>query len=444
MSNPELDLRGVGLALIIVPAIMCLCMAAMRIRRFLRERVNQEMRVDVSATLPLAKFWREKILPGDPDYVQQGSSSSGGGVSSSSSSSSSNIGASNGDIEGTVNVKNRDQLQTDGQIQSRPICVLVDAHNYERHLQSYAEESDSKMRESRQRESMERARQMIREANHRDEVRRERSRGNSRNNRDSERSSGRNRDRVNIQSNGGGSVSEHSNRSNVDDRGQFVVLSPMTGRSSSSVNVNESGDGQPNSNDSYAVDIRLGWDNGKAVIPGEMNSEGDVVLNSKDQGDIQKGEQKDETKMVSSYSSGDSSIHIRDHTGSGNSSSLNSSGINIDNQSDVAVDIVTSPTTFPPPPRGLRIPLHNDACTICLDDFVIGTDIKVLPCRHGFHPDCIDPWLAQKSDLCPVCKASILEGLENARWERAGCCLRFKRCITCESCTRRVVRDNPR
>lgn len=57
---------------------------------------------------------------------------------------------------------------------------------------------------------------------------------------------------------------------------------------------------------------------------------------------------------------------------------------------------------------GLETKLHNDTCAICLDDFEEGVAVKVLPCAHGFHNDCIDPWLNERSDLCPICKTSIL------------------------------------
>lgn len=51
-----------------------------------------------------------------------------------------------------------------------------------------------------------------------------------------------------------------------------------------------------------------------------------------------------------------------------------------------------------------------DACTICLDDFVAGDKVKELPCGHSYHKSCIDPWLLQKSSLCPLCKQSIQGG----------------------------------
>lgn len=50
------------------------------------------------------------------------------------------------------------------------------------------------------------------------------------------------------------------------------------------------------------------------------------------------------------------------------------------------------------------------ACSVCTDDFVKGQDIRVLPCNHKFHPQCIDPWLLNVSGTCPlwyVCEICI-------------------------------------
>ena len=56
------------------------------------------------------------------------------------------------------------------------------------------------------------------------------------------------------------------------------------------------------------------------------------------------------------------------------------------------------------------------ACSVCTDDFVKGQDIRVLPCNHKFHPECIDPWLLNVSGTCPL-------------W----CVLPFPERITCKS-----------
>jgi hypothetical protein len=44
----------------------------------------------------------------------------------------------------------------------------------------------------------------------------------------------------------------------------------------------------------------------------------------------------------------------------------------------------------------------NFSCPICTDDFVKGQDLRVLPCNHQFHPECIDPWLINVSGTCPL------------------------------------------
>lgn len=48
-------------------------------------------------------------------------------------------------------------------------------------------------------------------------------------------------------------------------------------------------------------------------------------------------------------------------------------------------------------------------CPICLDDFEPNiTKVRELPCRHIFHPDCIDTFLLRNSSLCPMCKQTVL------------------------------------
>ena len=49
-----------------------------------------------------------------------------------------------------------------------------------------------------------------------------------------------------------------------------------------------------------------------------------------------------------------------------------------------------------------------DSCVICITDFEDQEYYTMLPCGHGFHKECIEPWLIEKSALCPICKQSIL------------------------------------
>lgn len=44
----------------------------------------------------------------------------------------------------------------------------------------------------------------------------------------------------------------------------------------------------------------------------------------------------------------------------------------------------------------------NIGCSICTEDFKKGEDVRVLPCNHQYHPNCIDPWLLNVSGTCPL------------------------------------------
>ncbi|KAG0634192.1 hypothetical protein HOY80DRAFT_1061176 [Tuber brumale] len=46
-------------------------------------------------------------------------------------------------------------------------------------------------------------------------------------------------------------------------------------------------------------------------------------------------------------------------------------------------------------------------CPVCQEDFEQGQDLRVLPCRHSFHPDCIDPWLLNIAGSCPLCRIDL-------------------------------------
>ncbi|KAH0789797.1 E3 ubiquitin-protein ligase RING1-like isoform X2 [Histomonas meleagridis] len=48
----------------------------------------------------------------------------------------------------------------------------------------------------------------------------------------------------------------------------------------------------------------------------------------------------------------------------------------------------------------------EDTCSICLDHFEEDTEIVLLPCRHGFHQNCITQWLKLHSE-CPSCRHKL-------------------------------------
>ena len=46
-------------------------------------------------------------------------------------------------------------------------------------------------------------------------------------------------------------------------------------------------------------------------------------------------------------------------------------------------------------------------CSICTEDFKKGEEVRLLPCNHKFHPDCVDPWLLNVSGTCPLCRIDL-------------------------------------
>ncbi|KAM4576898.1 RING finger protein 215 [Odontesthes bonariensis] len=52
-------------------------------------------------------------------------------------------------------------------------------------------------------------------------------------------------------------------------------------------------------------------------------------------------------------------------------------------------------------------PIETDNCAVCLEPFNNNQCLRVLPCLHEYHRDCVDPWLLLHH-TCPLCKRSIL------------------------------------
>ncbi|EGR32950.1 ring finger lim domain interacting, partial [Ichthyophthirius multifiliis] len=48
------------------------------------------------------------------------------------------------------------------------------------------------------------------------------------------------------------------------------------------------------------------------------------------------------------------------------------------------------------------------SCSICINDYSEGEYIKILPCSHQFHKNCIDKWFQDNSN-CVVCKQNVIQ-----------------------------------
>jgi len=55
---------------------------------------------------------------------------------------------------------------------------------------------------------------------------------------------------------------------------------------------------------------------------------------------------------------------------------------------------------------GNHLPDDKKTCSICLQEYEVNEDIKLIPCLHFFHKSCIDEWMARSCD-CPICKSKI-------------------------------------
>ena len=51
--------------------------------------------------------------------------------------------------------------------------------------------------------------------------------------------------------------------------------------------------------------------------------------------------------------------------------------------------------------------LKENECAICISDIENNDILRTLPCFHKYHKECIDPYLIERSLLCPICKNSI-------------------------------------
>ena len=54
-----------------------------------------------------------------------------------------------------------------------------------------------------------------------------------------------------------------------------------------------------------------------------------------------------------------------------------------------------------------------ETCAVCLEDYVDGEKLRLLPCEHGYHARCIDLWLTKTDSVCPQCRKRVFHSNED-------------------------------
>jgi len=52
----------------------------------------------------------------------------------------------------------------------------------------------------------------------------------------------------------------------------------------------------------------------------------------------------------------------------------------------------------------MKVDAHR--CSVCFEDFELGTSALKLPCKHLYHKDCVTTWL-KEHNTCPICRFEL-------------------------------------
>lgn len=53
----------------------------------------------------------------------------------------------------------------------------------------------------------------------------------------------------------------------------------------------------------------------------------------------------------------------------------------------------------------------EEQCPICINNYELGEQLRILECKHCFHISCIDEWL-QKKSTCPLCRQNTTDTIQ--------------------------------
>ena len=53
---------------------------------------------------------------------------------------------------------------------------------------------------------------------------------------------------------------------------------------------------------------------------------------------------------------------------------------------------------------------EEESCCICMEDYAVKDRVRILPCFHRFHANCIGSWV-KRHNTCPLCNETIFVGL---------------------------------
>jgi hypothetical protein len=106
-----------------------------------------------------------------------------------------------------------------------------------------------------------------------------------------------------------------------------------------------------------------------------------------------------------------SAISLHMDVGPDRESEDHSNGGSQPSDEEEGVAEITSAPAFPTEEICLTT-TTSTMCSICLEEFEDGEMVRLLPhCSHGFHTDCILPWLTERQGCCPMCKTNVIESV---------------------------------